>query len=128
VKASQTKVNVRIIAATNRDLQNEIIAGHFRQDLFYRISVFQIHLPALRERISDIELLANYFLRIYSTRNNKKINHISHDFLESLKLHPWHGNIRELKNIIERSVILTSGDTLELDSLPQRISSNYSGQ
>jgi len=118
-ESKPTKVNVRIIAATNRDLQNEINAGHFRQDLFYRISVFQIHLPALRERISDIELLANYFLRIYSTRNNKKINHISHDFLESLKLHPWHGNIRELKNIIERSVILTSGDTLELDSLPQ---------
>ncbi len=118
-ESKPTKVNVRIIAATNRDLQNEINAGHFRQDLFYRISVFQIHLPALRERISDIELLANYFLKIYSTRNNKKINHISNDFLESLKHHPWNGNIRELKNIIERSVILTSGDTLDLDSLPQ---------
>jgi len=118
-ESKPTKVNVRIIAATNRDLQNEINAGHFRQDLFYRISVFQIHLPALWERISDIELLANYFLKIYSTRNNKKINHISNDFLESLKHHPWNGNIRELKNIIERSVILTSGDTLDLDSLPQ---------
>jgi len=126
-ESKPTKVNVRIIAATNRDLQNEINAGHFRQDLFYRISVFQIHLPALRERISDIELLANYFLRIYSTRNNKKINHISNHFLESLKHHPWHGNIRELKNIIERSVILTSGDTL-VGFTSSRISSNYSGQ
>ena len=72
-ESKPTKINVRIIAATNRDLKNEIELGHFREDLFYRIAVFQIHLPALRERIVDIELLAHHFLKIFSTKTNKKI-------------------------------------------------------
>jgi len=113
-----TKVNVRIIAATNRDLQQEIASFHFREDLFYRISVFQIHLSPLRERTVDIEEMAHHFLRQFSNKSNKKIDKISKSYIESLKLHPWKGNIRELKNVIERSVILSEGDELETGSLP----------
>ncbi|HJW29117.1 MAG TPA: sigma-54 dependent transcriptional regulator, partial [Saprospiraceae bacterium] len=116
-----TKVNVRFIAATNRDLQKEIQHGKFREDLYYRLSGFQIRLPALRERISDIELLANYFLELYAARTNKKIKSIAPEFLDTLKLHSFPGNIRELKNIIERSVILTSTEMLTPDTLPNEL-------
>lgn len=118
------KVNVRIIAATNRDLQQEIEQGHFRQDLFYRISVFQIHLPPLRERIVDIEPLVLEFLNTFAVKTNKKIKTVSKEYLEALKQHQWKGNIRELKNVIERSVIL-SNDELTIDSLPIELQ-NYS--
>lgn len=113
-----TKTNVRIIAATNRDLPSEIEQGHFRQDLFYRISVFQIQLPALRERIIDIELLATHFLNLFASKTNKKVKSISAECLEALKQHAWNGNIRELKNVIERSVILTTGNEITLTDLP----------
>lgn len=101
-----TKVDVRIIAATNRDLQQEIEKGSFRSDLFYRISVFQIHLPPLRERLNDIEQLAKHFLLSFSLKTNKQVVSINSDYFETLKQHTWKGNIRELKNVIERSVIL----------------------
>ena len=117
-ESKSTKVNVRIIAATNRELQKEIEAAHFRDDLFYRISVFQIELSALRERTMDIEEMANHFLRSFAAKTNKKIHRISKTYIESLKLHPWKGNIRELKNVIERSVILTDADELDVDTLP----------
>ena len=113
-----TKVNVRIIAATNRNLQQEVEEGHFREDLFYRIAVFQISLPPLRERVVDIEELAIFFLRTFTNKTNKKINKISKNYLEALKQHSWKGNIRELKNVIERSVILTGTTELEEDCLP----------
>ena len=113
-----TKINVRIIAATNRDLQQEIDAGNFREDLYYRINIFNISLPALRERVSDIEELALYFLKTFSVKTGKKITSISQEYLEALKQHPWKGNIRELRNVIERSVILTDGSELEQVSLP----------
>lgn len=116
-----TKVNVRIIAATNRDLIKEIESGHFRQDLYYRLSVFQIQLPALRERVSDIEVLAKHFLTTFSLKTNKKIKGISNDFIDLLKLHTWPGNIRELKNVMERSVILETEEMLMPDSLPIEI-------
>jgi two-component system, NtrC family, response regulator len=116
--AKTTKVNVRIIAATHRDLQQEMEKGNFRQDLFYRLSVFQIKLPALRERVIDIEMLAQYFMNLYSARTNKKINSITPEFIEILKFHPFPGNIRELKNIIERSVILSTSSQLTVDTLP----------
>lgn len=112
-----TKINVRIIAATNRDLQTEIEQGHFREDLFYRISTFQIHLPPLRERIVDIEELSNHFIQIFSTKTNKKIKQVTPTFYETLKLHHWKGNIRELKNVIERSIILCDND-LTVEHLP----------
>jgi len=118
-----TKVNVRIIAATNRDLQKEIESGNFREDLFYRISVFQIKLPALRERVIDIEPLANHFMQLFSTKANKKIIKISDDCINALKQHQWKGNIRELKNIMERCVILANGQELTADLLPVEIKS-----
>jgi DNA-binding NtrC family response regulator len=112
------KINVRIIAATHRDLKKEIAEGHFREDLFYRIAVFQIHLPALRERVVDIEVLALHFLKLFAMKTNKKIKSIAPDCLEALRQHSWQGNIRELKNVIERCVILTDSDTITLESLP----------
>lgn len=122
-------VNVRIISATNRDLQREVEEKNFREDLFYRIAVFQIPLPSLKDRISDIEELSQYFLRMFTQKTNKKINKISDDYLEILKCHTWKGNIRELKNVIERSVILTDGTELNVASLPvelQQINSDIS--
>lgn len=116
-ESKPTKINVRIIAATHRDLQKEIELGHFREDLFYRIAVFQIELPPLRERVIDIEDLANYFLKSFLFKTNKKVTSISKEYIEALKQHQWNGNIRELKNIIERSVIL-SDDELAIESLP----------
>jgi DNA-binding NtrC family response regulator len=116
-ESKPTKVNVRIIAATHRDLQKEIELGHFREDLFYRISTFQIHLPPLRERVIDIETIASYFINSFSIKTNKKIKSVSTDFYEYLKQHQWKGNIRELKNVIERSVILCD-DELRVEHLP----------
>lgn len=113
-----TKVNVRIITATNRELEKEIQQGNFREDLFYRIAIFQIKLPPLRERVIDIELLAKCFINSFALKTNHKIVHISDDFIEALKQHSWKGNIRELKNVIERSVILTDNEALNVDSLP----------
>lgn len=124
-----TKINVRIIAATNRDLEKEIEAGNFREDLYYRINIFNISLPSLRERVSDIEELAHYFLKTFSIKTGKKINSISQECLNALKQHHWKGNIRELRNVIERSVILTDNSELELISLPsdfQNVNSNVS--
>ena len=113
-----TKVNVRIIAATNRNLQKEIAAGNFREDLFYRIAVFQIALPALRERVIDIEELSNYFVKFFTQKTSNKAQVISADYLSLLKQHLWNGNIRELKNVIERSVILSDADEISVDTLP----------
>ncbi|TRW27601.1 sigma-54-dependent Fis family transcriptional regulator [Flavobacterium zepuense] len=116
-----TKADVRIIAATNRDLPKEIEGGRFRQDLFYRLSIFAIKLPALRERVADIEALANGFLKTFAVKINKKITALSPNFTAALKHHNWPGNIRELKNVIERSVILETGNTLSVDTLPAEI-------
>jgi len=115
------KIDVRVIAATHRDLMNEVQTGHFRQDLFYRLSVFQIKLPALRERIVDIEVLAKHFVFLFAAKTNKKIKALSPEFTEALRLYNFPGNIRELKNIIERSVILNETDELTVDTLPQEV-------
>lgn len=116
--AKPIKVNVRIIAATNRNLENEIELGNFRSDLFYRLSVFGIELPSLRERVKDIKLLAQYYADLFAVKSNRKPLTLSEDYLSALENNPWKGNIRELKNVIERSVILADGDLLDLDSLP----------
>lgn len=118
-----TKVNVRIIAATNRDLQQEVKEGKFREDLFYRLNVFTIFLPALRDRKKDIPVLAQHFLKIFSQKSNTKIENTSKDFLEHLQQHDWKGNIRELKNIMERAVILAEGTELTIESLPIELQS-----
>lgn len=122
------KTNVRIIAATNRNLPKEIELGNFREDLYYRIAVFQIDLPSLRERISDIEDLAIYFLQFFARKSNRKINSISKEYLSALGQHDWRGNIRELRNIIERSVILTEGSELLVESLPFDFSLNKNSE
>lgn len=120
-ESKTTKVNVRIIAATHRNLEEEIEHGHFREDLFYRISAFRIKLPPLRERTADIELLVHYFISHFQS-NTKSIKVAFEDhFLDLLKLHSWKGNIRELKNVIERSLILMENNLLRIDYLPLEI-------
>ena len=113
-----TRVNVRIIAATNRNLPEEIAAGRFREDLFYRLSVFQIHLPPLRERAGDVCLLAKAFVKNFSARLARPVTEITHAFLEALEQQPWKGNIRELRNVIERSLIVSEGERLDVADLP----------
>ncbi|MFQ5447743.1 MAG: sigma-54-dependent transcriptional regulator [Saprospiraceae bacterium] len=114
----ETKVDVRVIAATNRDLQKESDGGAFRLDLYYRLSVFSIRLPSLAERKTDIPLLADHFIQMFTARMNHKPLSMDASFLKALTNHPWKGNIRELKNVIERAVILASGDELTMDCLP----------
>lgn len=119
-----TKVNVRIIAATNRNLPKEIEENRFREDLYYRLSVFQIHLPALRERTDDIEVLAKSFIYTFSAKLARRINIVSPGYMDALKRHNWRGNIRELRNVIERSLIVCSDESLTLEDLPVDILNN----
>jgi len=114
----ELKTDIRLIAATNRNLQNEIIAGHFRDDLYYRIAVFVIEIPTLRQRSKDIPALAKHYLKIYTDKTNKVIAGISKEAMEALMQHEWKGNVRELKNIIERAVILEDSNMIEVTSLP----------
>jgi len=112
------KINARILAATNRNLQDEIEKGRFRQDLFYRLSVFSIYLPSLNERTEDIKPLAEHYLKIYAAKTNPKIKSIDAGLLKKLESYNWKGNVRELKNLIERAVILCDSDTLTANLLP----------
>jgi two-component system NtrC family response regulator len=113
-----TKVNVRIIAATNRDLKVEAEEGRFRLDLFYRLSVFSIELPSLNERKGDIALIAKFYLKQFAAKVNKPDFTMDEQFIERLQSHTWKGNIRELKNVIERVVILADGPALGASLLP----------
>ncbi|MGN6396493.1 MAG: sigma-54-dependent transcriptional regulator [Mucilaginibacter sp.] len=113
-----TRVSIRIIAATNRDLQKEAEAGRFRLDLFYRLSVFTISLPSLNERKQDIVPLANYYLEAFAAKSGKKQPKMSDEFIALLSRHNWKGNIRELKNVMERVVILADNNVLTPDLLP----------
>lgn len=113
-----TRVNVRIIAATNRNLSQEIVAGRFREDLFYRLSVFQIHLPPLRERAGDIRLLAKAFIKSFAEQLARPVVEIAPAFLEALDSQPWKGNIRELRNVIERIMIVCESGYLDIADLP----------
>ena len=107
------QVDVRLVAATNRNLVDMVKRNEFRSDLYYRLNVFPIPLPALRERRGDIPALVEHFVEIYSRRMDKKIEHIAPETMSALTSHPWPGNIRELQNFIERSVIVTSGNVLQ---------------
>lgn len=120
-----TRVNVRIIAATNRDLPQEIAAGRFREDLFYRLSVFQIHLPSLRERSGDIKILAQAFVRSFSEKLSYSVTEMSPAYLAALLQQPWKGNIRELRNVIERSLIVCDGERLDVCDLPLEIQNSH---
>jgi len=109
------KTDVRVVAATNRDLQAAIAEGRFRDDLFYRINVFPIEIPPLRERKEDIPLLVEYFVDRYASQAGKKITGISKRSMELLQTYRWPGNIRELQNVIERSVIISDSENLCID-------------
>ncbi|MEG0796476.1 MAG: sigma-54 dependent transcriptional regulator [Odoribacter sp.] len=115
------KVNVRVIAATNRDLQKEIEAGNFREDLYYRLSVFRIQLPPLRERTGDIELYARSFVKMFEPIIGKHIIDLTAEYVDALKCYVWKGNVRELKNAIERSMIIADGGYLGITDLPFEI-------
>ncbi len=108
-------VDVRVIAATNRDLKDYVEDGHFRSDLFYRLNVFPIHVPTLRERREDIPALINHFITRFARRMNKDITRVNRRTMEQLMSYDWPGNVRELENIVERAVIVSRGDTLEID-------------
>jgi two-component system, NtrC family, response regulator len=112
------KVSVRIIAATNKDLKREADNNQFRPDLFYRLAVFTINLAPLREHKEDIEILADHFLKEFSNKVNRKVKKMDEFFLKILNHHSWKGNIRELRNVIERAVIIANGDTLTPELLP----------
>ena len=109
------RVDVRLIAATNRDLSAAVAAGTFRQDLFYRLNVFPLAVPSLRQRAEDIPLLVEYFVGRFAKGNGKHLRNIGRQTLELLRAYPWPGNIRELQNVVERAVILSEGDTFVVD-------------
>jgi transcriptional regulator with GAF, ATPase, and Fis domain len=118
------KVDVRIIAATNRNLEQEVEEGKFRSDLFYRLNVFPIYLPSLRERMEDVEALANFFLAKYNKNNGKNINRIAPKALQQLHSYLWPGNVRELEHLIERSVLMTTDNVLREVYLPKKTDKN----
>ncbi len=117
----ESDVDVRVIAATNRNLEEEISAGRFREDLYYRLSVIPIHLPALRDRREDIPLLAREFLDRFSKSMNKKMEGIETEAMRRLEVYDWPGNVRELENTIERAVALEGGNRISVEALPDRI-------
>jgi len=119
-------VDVRVIAATNRDLEKAIAAGEFREDLFYRLSVIPLHVPPLRDRRDDIPLLARHFLESFRNSMNKKIDGISPDAMRRLESYDWPGNVRELENTIERAVALESGREISAAVLPDRLAGGTS--
>jgi two-component system response regulator HydG len=112
------RVNVRFVAATNKELQNEVSEGNFREDLYYRLNVITITLPPLRERPEDVAPLAQHFLRRFSERMNKDIHSIDANALEALQAYGWPGNVRELENVMERAVILTAGSHISAGVIP----------
>jgi len=116
------KTDARVIAASNINLEEAIETGTFRKDLFYRLSVFPIVVPPLRERPEDVHLLVFHFLELYKQKNKRFVAGISKEALRALVNHEWNGNVRELENAIERAVIIASGRQIELDDLPEAIS------
>jgi two-component system, NtrC family, response regulator AtoC len=121
-------IDVRVIAATNRNLAQRIADRSFREDLYYRLNVFPIHIPPLRERIADIDALASYFLDSFSRAFGRDFRDISAEAEQLMELYPWPGNVRELRNVIERICIMRSGPTLLPEHLPQEIRCTPSSQ
>jgi len=122
------RVDVRVLAATNRDLRSAVREGKFREDLFYRLNVLPLELPALREREGDIPVLIYYFLNLHSRRKNKGSIHLASDALAALENYSWPGNVRELENLAERLVVLNDGGTIGRDELPDYVINNSAPQ
>lgn len=118
---SPVETDVRIIAATNRDLKKEVEKGTFREDLFYRLSVLEIRIPPLRERIGDLPALVAYLLEKLGRKNNKKVRSVSPSFLDILSRYDWPGNVRELENVLERAIILSRSEVLGPELLPPQV-------
>jgi two-component system nitrogen regulation response regulator NtrX len=127
--ARTIKVDVRVIAATNKNLEEEIERGHFREDLYFRLAVIPIQVPPLRERPEDVALLVRHYMEYFSRENNVRPKRISQAALDALGRYRWKGNIRELRNTVERLNIMTSGDIIDVSDLPESVRSpaTYSG-
>jgi DNA-binding NtrC family response regulator len=117
------KTNIRILTATNKDLRNEVSLGRFREDLYYRLNVISLHIPPLKERVNDIPLLANYFIREFNLRFSKRVTQMTDEALEKLMSFPWPGNVRELKNTIEKIMNFKEDDTVTVEDLPEEFKS-----
>lgn len=115
------RVDVRLVTATNRGLEEEVAAGRFREDLYYRLRVLPIELPPLRHRVSDVPLLATAFVDRFNREFGKKVDHITPEAMRLLEEHPWPGNVRELCNVVERAVLLTESDQIDVDALPPEV-------
>ena len=115
------KVDVRIIAATHRDLEEEVQKGAFREDLYYRLNVIPVHLPPLRERKSDVSLLVCHFLRYFNEKNNRTVEVVSDEAMKTMMYYSWPGNVRELKNIVERIVVLKEAGEISPQDLPEKL-------
>ena len=120
-ESKSIQIDVRIVAATVKDLAKEVNEGRFREDLFYRLNVLPIHIPPLRERKEDIPLLIHHFIKKYNQAMNKNVTDIDHKALEALMNYKWYGNVRELENTIERAIVLTDKNIIELENLPIEI-------
>jgi DNA-binding NtrC family response regulator len=121
------RVDVRLVAATNRDLKKEIASGSFREDLFYRLNVVPIALPALRERRSDIPPLCRYFIAKFNARLKKNVEVVEADAMDRLNTYAWPGNIRELENVIERAVLFADGPRIRLEDLAEELRGPFAG-
>jgi transcriptional regulator with GAF, ATPase, and Fis domain len=116
------QVDVRLVAATNRDLESEVSAGRFRRDLFYRLNVFPVRIPPLRERVSDIPLLVKHFLAQLQRKLAKPLQGVTEDSMRRLQAYPWPGNIRELQNVLERACVMATSAIVDIDdALPVAI-------
>ncbi len=118
------EVDVRVLAASNQDLDEMVDAGEFREDLYYRLNVIQLHLPPLRERIDDLPLLVDHFIESRSEDLDAGVDGISSEAIDRMTQYRWPGNVRELQNCVERGVVLADGDTIDLEALPERIRDN----
>ena len=122
-----TSVDFRLVCATNRDLSEEVKGGRFREDLFYRINVVPVRVPPLRDRLEDVPLLVDHFLRMYTTRHSKAIEGISDEAVELMSRYGWPGNVRELENAIERAVVLSRSEVIQVEDLPPELRDPQAG-
>jgi DNA-binding NtrC family response regulator len=116
-------VDIRVIAATNADLMQRVKDGRFREDLFYRLNVIEIRMPSLRERKDDIPILIKHYLKVFSDEAGKKIGDVDYEVMKALLAYDWPGNIRELRNTLERAVVLAEGEIIAIHDLPEKLRS-----